>query len=97
MQVKPALAIADWPIDWSAQLSSGETISTSEWTISPAESGGLSVKSGSMAITDAIASCLVEGGLPGHVYELTNAIVTSTGRKYCRTVTIVVGNLEAVQ
>lgn len=97
MHVKPALAILDWPIDWSALLASGETISSSQWAISPAESGGLSVKSGSAAIAEATTSCLVEGGVPGHVYELTNTIATSDGRTDCRTVTIVIGNLEAVQ
>lgn len=98
MQVKPALAIVDWPIDWSAQLTTGEAIATQSWSVSPGVSGGMSVVSGSEAVAGTVTACFVEGGVEGRVYELTNVVTTdsSPARRLVRTVTILIGPAEAV-
>ena len=98
MQVKPALAIADWPIDWSAQMTTGEAIVAQSWSVSPVVSGGLAVVAGSEAVVGTVTACFVEGGHEGRVYELVNVVTTdsSPARRLVRTVTILIGPAEAV-
>ena len=73
----PASSI-DYSCDWSAGYLTGQTVTTSGWTATPAETGGVSVVSSAMLPTQ--TSVLVTGGVAGHVYRLTNVVTFSDGR-----------------
>ena len=92
MEIKAPAAVLDWPISW--QLSTGETITGSSWSVSPAEAGGVAVVPGSPAITASVTSCLLAGGLFRRVYVVTNRIITNQGRTLEQTVTLRIGQSE---
>ena len=91
MQVKAAGAELDWPISWT--LEAGETIASSTWSVSPA--GEMAVKAGTPNINGLVTACILTGGLFRRVYEVTNTIVTSGGRKHEQTITFRIGAVEA--
>lgn len=88
--VKDPEAVLEYTVDWDdLALESGETISTSAWAVSPAESPGLEVASSpSPSNTDGTATAWVTGGVVGHVYRLVNTITTSLGRTYEQSIVI---------
>lgn len=92
MKIKAPTSEIDWPISYP--LDAGETIATSTWTVSPAETGGIAVKAGSSSIALGIVSCLLTGGIFRHVYEVTNTAVTSSGRTLAATLGFRVGPVE---
>ena len=67
-------AVLDYTIDWSDWLASGETISTSTWTIPT----GLTEDSETETTTT--ATVWLSGGTEGTSYTITNEIVTSQSR-----------------
>ena len=67
-------ATLDYGFDWSEWLASGETISSSSWTIPT----GLTEESS--GFSGGIASVWLSGGTAGTNYEITNKITTSAGR-----------------
>lgn len=95
MIVKAPTADLDYPINYD--LDDSETILTSLWSVSPVEEGGVSVVDGSPHIFLHTTSCLLTGGLPFRIYEVTNTVTTDQGRKDPRTLTIRIGPVEAVQ
>lgn len=75
-------ATLDFGIDWSDWLASGETISTSVWTV---EAG---IMEESNSHTDDVATIWLSGGTAGNTYTLTNRITTSGGRTDDRSILI---------
>lgn len=74
--VKDPDAVVDYTLNWGADyLESGETISTSTWTVTPT---GLTKDSDSNDTTT--TTIFVSGGTRGKIYRLTNKIVTSKSR-----------------
>lgn len=67
-------AVLDYNVDWSDWLATGETISTSTWTV-PA---GLTKTTDSA--TSAVATAWITSGTAGVEYLVTNRIITSAGR-----------------
>lgn len=65
----------DYAIDWSTWLLSGETISTSTWTVGT----GLTTESTGKADTSTLI--WLSGGTAGNEYTVANKIVTSDGRE----------------
>lgn len=80
--VKDPGAVLDWKFDWSNWLQPGETITTSDMTLTP----GVVLDSETNTSTAAVA--WVSGGQPGTPYRLTNKIVTNQGRTDERSITI---------
>lgn len=83
--------VLDYVHDWNDStvgpvLASGETISTSTWTISP--SGSLTEDSESETTTT--TTIWLSGGTAREVYQVTNVVTTdnTTARTYHRTITI---------
>lgn len=72
--LKDPSAILDYTFDWSDWLRSGDTISTSSWTVT----------SGMTKVTDTAttttATIWVSGGTAGITYTAKNTIVTAAGR-----------------
>lgn len=79
-------ARVDYMVDWAADYLNQESLATSDWTIDPVELGGVTLFSSRIDGGQAIA--VVEGGLDGHVYRLTNAVLTSAGRRDRRSVVL---------
>lgn len=75
-------AVLDFGFKWSDWLATGETISTSTWTV---ETG---ITEDSTAKTDVKTSIWLSGGTAGTTYEVTNKIVTSQSRTDERTLSI---------
>lgn len=94
MIIKAATSQLDWPISYT--LASGETISTSTWTIVPVETGGLGVVGDSPAITGAVTSCILTGGLYRAVYSVVNTVTTSQSRTHVQSFDVRIGPVEAV-
>ena len=95
VKLKDPSAIVDYTFDWNdgyldSTSSPAETISTSTWAISPADSPGMTVSSNSKTATTATA--FFTGGVVGNVYLATNHITTTGGRTDERTLTIRVGD-----
>ena len=78
-------SVLDYGIDWSTWLASGETISTSTWTVPV----GITKDSDSKGDTSTLV--WLSGGTTGETYELANKIVTSDSRTVERTIEIIVG------
>lgn len=78
-------AVLDYTIDWSDWLATGESISTSMWTITPT---GLTEDSETEDLTS--ATIWLSGGTAGTTYTLVNRIVTdnATPRTEDRTIAI---------
>jgi hypothetical protein len=69
--------VLDFQIDWSARLASDETISTSSWTITGADSV---LVEDSNDIDDTNTIIWLSAGTLGERYLLTNRITTTGGR-----------------
>lgn len=84
--VKTPQAVIDYTVNWDdGYLSTGETISTSSWTVEPA-STSFSISTASF--TNTTATIDVTGGLHGDDFHLRNRVVTSGGRTDTRTLQI---------
>lgn len=81
---KDPQAVLDYKIDWSAWLASGETISTSTWTVP----SGITDDSDSITDSNTSTTIWLSGGTADTDYDLINHIVTSEGREEDRTITI---------
>ena len=82
--LKDPEALLDYSVDWGADYLAGDVLTESSWTVSPAEAGGVSILSSRF---DFLASTVeVGGGVAGHVYRLTNHVVTAEGREDSRSI-----------
>ncbi len=82
--VKDPGAVLDYSIDWgTGYLQSGETLSSSIWTIFPAD-----MTQNSASNAAGVTSITVSGGAVGQIYQLTNRITTSQGRTDERSITV---------
>lgn len=79
VEYKTADSILDFQFDWSTWLASGDTISTSTWTL---ESG---ITEDSESETTTTTTITISGGTTGKTYKATNAIVTANGFEANRT------------
>ena len=77
-------AVLDYSVDWSTWLD-GDTISTSTWTVSGADSD-LVIDSDTNSTT--ATTVWLSGGTKNYGYILTNRIVTAAGRTDDRSVTV---------
>lgn len=83
--VKDPEAVLDYQVDWTNWLQTGETISTSTWTVpSPLTQPTLASN------TTTKATVWLGGGTDGATYRVTNRVVTNGGRTNDRSLTIVV-------
>jgi hypothetical protein len=82
--VKDPAGIIDYTVRWSSWLPSGDTISSSAWTV-PA---GLVKVSEANTTTDAVI--FLASGTVGQIYEVTNRIITTGGRQNDQTISILI-------
>lgn len=77
-------ALLDFGFDWSSWLEDGETITTSNWSISQiqGDSATLAEASSPSASNDGeVVKTWLEGGEAGELYRVTNSIVTDESRE----------------
>ena len=77
-------AVLDYTIDWALWLASGETISTSVWTIPSGLTGSSQSISGTKTIT------WLSSGTAGNAYTVQNRITTSASRTDDRSFIVIV-------
>ena len=82
--LKDPEAALDYSVDWGADYLSGDALAESDWTVDPAEPGGVSIVSSRFDLLTATAQ--VEGGIAGRLYRLTNHVVTVEGREDGRSI-----------
>ncbi len=76
--LKDPSATLDYAVDWGAGYLAGQTIAASRWSVAPDETDGVAVM-GSVAAATRTGATL-SGGVPGHVYRVTNHVTLSDGR-----------------
>lgn len=81
---KDPQSVLDYGVDWSDWLASGETISTSAWTV-PA---GITKDSDTKGDTSTVI--WLSGGTAGEIYTLANKITTTDSRTVERSIQIIV-------
>jgi len=83
--LKDPAASVDYAIDWSQYLA-GKTIVASAWSVVPEEEGGVALDEESFDTDRAAAR--MSGGLPGHVYSLSNQVTLSDGSSDARSIAL---------
>jgi hypothetical protein len=71
-------AVLDYSVDWGAEYLGDDLLSTSDWSVSPDEPGGISIVGSNFDAK--IATAKAGGGIAGRVYRLDNHIVMDSGR-----------------
>ena len=70
-------ASLDYGVDWGSEYLSNDVIATSGWAVEPVEVGGLLIASQANDLLRSTVS--LSGGVAGHLYRLTNTVVTTGG------------------
>jgi hypothetical protein len=76
--VKDPAATIDYGIDWSTEYLVGQTITVSDWQVTPGGVGAVSIEAHS--ITPAGTAATLAGGVPGCLYHVTNTVTFSNSR-----------------
>lgn len=79
-------ASLDWTVDWAAGYLDGQTIADSQWSAHPEESGGIAIAA--TALQPTRTAVTLAGGVPGHVYRISNRVTLSDGRLDERALTV---------
>ena len=84
-------AVLDYTIDWGAEyLAPGELLATSEWSVEPAEAGGVNVAGSDFDATTTTVKAA--DGIAGRLYSIVNRITTAAGRIDDRSILLRVEN-----
>lgn len=68
--------VLDYSWDWSLWMASGDTISTSTWTVPV----GITQTTPAPSISGSVTTIWLTGGTAGQTYTVSNKIVTAQGR-----------------
>ena len=84
--LKDPEAALDYAVDWGAEYLNGDAISQSDWEVEPVEGGGIAIADGRFDST--VATVTASGGIPGHVYRLSNTVVLASGLSDSRSIVL---------
>jgi hypothetical protein len=84
--LKDPEAALDYTVDWGAEYLTGDTLSQSDWQVTPVETGGVSLVASSF--DDKVATATAAGGVAGRLYQLTNHVVLSSGLTDSRSIVL---------
>jgi hypothetical protein len=84
--LKDPAAVLDYLVDWGAEYLASDELLTSEWSVDPAEAGGVEIVASEFDSRTATAKA--GGGRAGRLYRLTNQVVLASGRTDSRSVTL---------
>jgi len=79
-------AVLDYSVDWGAEYLGGDQLATSEWSVDPVETGGVTVEDS--AFDASTSTVKAGGGLPGRIYRLINHVVLGSGRIDTRSIVL---------
>ena len=79
-------SVLDYLVDWGVDYLGTDVLADSDWTVAPAEPLGLEVVE--HVFDQSFATVKASGGLPGHIYRLTNRVTLESGRRDSRSVVI---------
>ena len=71
--------VLDYAFNWTDVISAGETISTSNWTVSSSE-----LTLVSSTVNGLTTSAFISGGRNNYYYQITNTVETDQSRKWIR-------------
>lgn len=77
MFLKDPIARLDYGLDWSDRLNAGQSILDSAWSVEPFEVDGLRIASATR--DDRLCLAVMEGGIAGRIYRVSNRIDLSDG------------------
>lgn len=77
-------SLLDYSIDWGIDYLDDDAIETSDWTVEPAEPGGVAITASRHDLK--VAAVDVGGGIAGRIYRLTNQVTLVSGREDRRSV-----------
>lgn len=81
---KDPAGIIDYTVRWASWLPSGDTVSSSSWTVPP----GIVKVSEANDTVDAVI--FLASGTVGQIYEVTNRIITAGSRQNDQTISILI-------
>lgn len=84
--LKDPEATLDYSVDWGAEYLGDDILATSEWSVLPDETGGITVEGNTFDAK--IATVKAAGGLAGRVYQLINHVVMDLGRTDSRSIVL---------
>ncbi len=84
--LKDPEATLDYSVDWGAEYLGDDILATSEWSVLPDETGGITVEGNTFDAK--IATVKAAGGLAGRVYQLINHVVMDSGRTDSRSIVL---------
>jgi hypothetical protein len=70
-------AALDYSHNWAAGYLGSKSITGSNWQVLPVEAGGITIASSSFTATTSTVT--LAGGLPGHVYRISNRVTLNDG------------------
>ena len=82
--LKDPEALLDYAVDWGAEYLSEDALLASSWSVSPEEPGGAAIAGSQFDLK--LATVQVAGGVPGHIYRVTNHVTTASGREDSRSI-----------
>ena len=84
--LKDPEAVLDYAIDWGAEYLAGDLLAQSEWSVSPDETGGVTIAGSDFDATRSTVKAA--GGTAGKVYRLVNEVVLDSGRIDSRSIVL---------
>lgn len=84
--LKDPAALLDYAIDWGAEYLGDDLIAESAWSVTPAESGGVTIAGSDFDAK--VSTVKAAGGIAGHVYRLINQVTTGSGRSDSRSIVL---------
>ena len=79
--IKDPQSVLDYGFGWSDWLDTGDTVSTSTWTVpTDASSPAVGITEDSESETDTTTTIWLSKGVVGVKYKITNHVVTANGR-----------------
>ena len=84
--VKDPGAVVDYAVAWNAGYLAGEDIAQSDWSVAPAEPGGITVPVSRIEPGQTVAT--LQGGQTGRLYRVSNHVRLSDGRCDERTLVV---------
>ena len=82
--LKDPAAVLDYAVDWAAEYLDTDQVATSDWSVSPVETGGVEIVGSTAA--PGTTTVTVGGGLAGRIYRLANHVVLASGREDSRSI-----------
>lgn len=77
-------ATLDYLVDWGSEYLDSDSLVESEWSVEPAEDGGVAVAG--HEFDDRTATVSASGGIAGRIYRVINRVTLASGRTDSRSV-----------